>query len=97
MPRIRTYNSDRPLSLLPSAEVEAAAGNLPPWEDGSLLHDIKTAAVILTQKLGAGYSERMIRQRIGRGEWIRNQHWYKTGGRYKVSIARVVEWQTKGG
>ena len=72
-------------------------GNLTEWEDGALLHDIKAASIILTQKLGAGYSPALIRRRINAGEWVRNQHWYKTGGRYKISIARVIEWQSKGG
>jgi hypothetical protein len=97
MPR-RTYHSDRPLPALPSPAVEIGdGGNLPAWDDGALLHDIKSAAVILTQKLGAGYSECLIRRRINAGEWVRNQHWYKTGGRYKISIARVIEWQKNGG
>ncbi|NJR41139.1 MAG: hypothetical protein HC781_22725 [Leptolyngbyaceae cyanobacterium CSU_1_4] len=97
MPRIRSYNPDRILSPLPPPVVEVGDGRLVPWEDGALLHDVKAAAEILTQKLGGGYSEQMIRRRINGGIWIKNQHWYKTGSLYKVSIARVIEWQAKGG
>jgi hypothetical protein len=96
-PMPRTYNSRKPIAPPPPKEREAIVlSDLPAWEDGALLHDIKTASSILTKKLGAGYSQRMIRQRIGNGEWERNKHWYKTGARYKISIARIVEWQAEG-
>jgi hypothetical protein len=98
MPRPRTYNSDRPLSPLPNVlGVEVADGEkLPPWEDGALLHDIAPAAEILTKVLGRGFSERKIRKRIKDGTWSQGHHWFMTGGCYKISIARVVEWQTRG-
>lgn len=63
------------------------------WEDGKLLHGLKEASVILTHKLGDGYSVDQIRARIKSGEWTERFHWYRTGKLYKINIQAVINWQ----
>jgi hypothetical protein len=96
MPRPRTYDSRKPVVALPPVQPDQPVGDLPRWEDGKFLHDIKPAAAILSEVLGWGYSVRSLRQRIKDGTWCEGWHWMKTGGRYKISIQRIIDWQAKG-
>jgi hypothetical protein len=56
------------------------------------LHTIAQASAILTEQFQDGYSVSSIRLRI-KCDWRFGWHYTKTGGRYKIYVKAVQDWQ----
>jgi hypothetical protein len=56
------------------------------------LHTIAQASAILTAQFQDGYSTSSIRLRI-KLDWRFGWHYTKTGGRYKIYVKAVQDWQ----
>lgn len=92
---MRTYQASKAApSTVTKLSVKSQTTTQPQaWEDGKLLHNLEEASVILTHKLGEGYSVPQLRSRIKTGEWKEQLHWYRTGKLYKINIQAVINWQ----
>lgn len=96
---MRNYSASKSVPPIPLRTVQSVpvpSGDLRPWEDGQLLHDLKQASEILTAKLGSGYSYDELRSSIASGQWQEKYHYWKKGRRYKVNLHRIIEWQLGG-